>query len=120
MASDVPWFPMIYSDKCDGCIKTGKPRCIEFCPNRVFEFEDGKAIVAHPVNCGGDCTTVRCSACAPLCHKRAIVFPSGSTRCSQLKGEDKDMLRKTTCKACSKQYWTNSEDDICFDCEEKE
>ncbi|MCW4044407.1 MAG: hypothetical protein NWE94_02675, partial [Candidatus Bathyarchaeota archaeon] len=103
----------------DGCAKTGKPRCVEFCPNGVFEFQDGKAIVAYPAKCGGNCSTIRCSACAPLCHRKAIVFPQINTSFSQVKEEDKGMIRKTTCKVCGKHYWTNSVDDVCFDCEAK-
>jgi NAD-dependent dihydropyrimidine dehydrogenase PreA subunit len=114
-----PWFPTIFSDKCDGCIKAGKPRCVEFCPNGVFEFKDGKAIVAYPVKCGGPCSTVHCSACAPICHKKAIVFPSRNTSCREKKEEEKGMIRKITCRVCGKQYWTNREANICFDCENK-
>jgi hypothetical protein len=29
----------------------------------------------------------------------------------------RDWLRKTTCPACKKEYWTNRETDYCFDCE---
>ena len=119
MDSDGTWFPTIYSDKCDGCAKNGKPRCVEFCPHGVFEFKNGKAIVAYPVKCGGGCATVHCSACAPVCHKKAIAFPSGSVSFSQAKGEGKDMLWKATCKVCGKQYWTNNYRNICFDCETK-
>ncbi len=116
-----PWFPTIFADKCDGCVKTGKPRCVEFCPNGVFEFKDGKAVVAYPAKCGGGSSTLRCTACAPLCHKRAIVFPSSFTSsCCQPKEEgNKDMFRKTTCEVCGKQYWTNRKSNICFDCEAK-
>lgn len=31
----------------------------------------------------------------------------------------KDLLRKVTCSKCGKVYWTNTDDDICFDCKEK-
>lgn len=118
---DGPWFPTIFSDKCDGCAKTGKPRCVEFCPNGVFEMKEGKATVVHPAKCGGGCSTLHCTACASLCHKRAIVFPSSFTSgCCPPKGEgDKGMLRKTTCEVCGKQYWTNRESNVCFDCESK-
>ncbi len=121
MSYDGPWFPTIYSDKCDGCAKTGKPRCIEFCPNGVYEFRDGKAVVVYPAKCGVGCSTGHCSACAPLCHKRAIVFPSSSTSyCCDAKGEgSKDMLWKTTCEVCGKQYWTNMKSNVCSDCETK-
>jgi len=110
---------MIFADKCDGCAKTGKPRCVEFCPNGVFEFKDGKAIVAHPVKCGGSCAALHCSVCAPLCHKKAIVFPSRNTSFGQVKEDDKGMIRKTACRVCGKQYWTNREIDVCYDCEAK-
>jgi NAD-dependent dihydropyrimidine dehydrogenase PreA subunit len=69
--SDGPWFPTINSDECDGCAKTGKPRCIEFCPNNVFTFKDGKAEVTNPASCGVGSGTFHCSACAPLCPKNA-------------------------------------------------
>lgn len=116
-----PWFPMIFSEKCDGCAKTGKPRCVEFCPNGVFEMKEGKAIVAFPAKCGDGYSTRHCSACAPLCHEKAIVFPSSFTSsCCQPKGEGgSDMLRKTNCEICGKQYWTNRERNVCFDCESK-
>jgi len=51
---DGPWFPIIFSDKCDGCAKIGKPRCVEFCPNGVFMFQDGKAVVAYQLSVGVD------------------------------------------------------------------
>jgi NAD-dependent dihydropyrimidine dehydrogenase PreA subunit len=118
MSYSDPWFPTIHFEKCDGCAKTGKPRCIEFCPNGVFELKDGKAVVAHPEKCGVGCSTGHCTACAPLCHKRAIVFPSSATaNCCNAKAADKDMLRKTTCEVCGKHYWTNMKSNVCFDCE---
>ncbi len=109
-----PWFPMIYAEKCDGCQKTGKPRCIEFCPNNVYVFKDGKAVVANPFNCRAD---IRCSACAPLCHSKAISFPKRNTAGAQAAVEDKDLLRKTVCPSCKKSYWTNRKTDVCIDCE---
>ena len=97
---------------CDGCTKSGKPRCVEFCPNGVFTFQNRKAVVAYPAKCANGCT-----ACAPLCHNKAISFPGRNVGYSQVVREDKDLLRKTTCKVCGKQYWTNRASDICFDCE---
>jgi len=114
-----PWFPIIFSDKCDGCAKIGKPRCVDFCPNGVFTIEDRKAVVSYPAKCGGGCTTLRCSACAPLCHKRAISFPAKNTGYSNVAQDKNDLIRKTSCRVCGKQYWTNSDNDICFDCETK-
>lgn len=109
-----PWFPIIFSDKCDGCAKTGNPRCVEFCPNEVFEIRDGKAIVAQPLKCMRGCT-----ACEPVCHKKAISFPRRTTAFNQAKEEDKGLLRRTVCEKCGKSYWTNREIDVCTDCENK-
>jgi NAD-dependent dihydropyrimidine dehydrogenase PreA subunit len=114
--SNGPWFPIIFSDKCDGCVKSGKPRCVEFCPNEVFAFQKGKAVVANPANCGKNGSIPNCSACAPLCHNKAINFPRRNSH-SQIAPEKKGLLWKTTCKLCGKQYWTNRERDVCFDCE---
>ena len=116
-SSDGPWFPIIYQDKCDGCTKTGKPRCVEFCPNGVFELKDGEAIVANPAKCGGGCSIIRCSACAPLCHKKAIIFPQRNSSNLPVTWDKKDLIRKTTCRVCGKNYWTNRDEDVCFDCE---
>ncbi|HTY73968.1 MAG TPA: hypothetical protein VMD05_00190 [Candidatus Nanoarchaeia archaeon] len=117
MGYNGPWFPTIYSDKCDGCAKTGKPRCVEFCSNGVFELVNEKAVVAYPAKCGAGIKTFHCSACAPLCHKKAIVFPSSNTSLGQAREQDKGMVRETKCRACGKKYWTNREKDICFDCD---
>ena len=112
-----PCFPIIISDKCDGCDKIGKPCCVEFCPNGVFDFQDGKSVVANPANCGKSCSVPKCTACAPLCHNRAIQFPSKNAVYPQKPKGETNLLRKTTCKVCGKQYWTNSERNVCFDCE---
>jgi NAD-dependent dihydropyrimidine dehydrogenase PreA subunit len=112
-----PWFPMIISEKCDGCIKVGNPRCVEFCPNDVFVFENGKAVVARPANCGKESSRIHCSACAPLCHSRAISFPSKNVENRQEGEDEKGLIRKVTCSECGKQYWTNRQTNVCFDCE---
>jgi len=39
------WYPTIFPDKCDGCAGFETPKCIEFCPHKVFGILDGKAIV---------------------------------------------------------------------------
>jgi len=110
--AQAPWFPVIFSDKCDGCAKLGKPRCVEYCPNSVFTYENGKAVVTYPARCISGCT-----ACAPLCHKKAISFPQKSTPFVTVKSEKEKLLRKTTCPRCGKTYWTNRESDVCIDCE---
>jgi NAD-dependent dihydropyrimidine dehydrogenase PreA subunit len=112
-----PWFPIILDEKCDGCAKTGKPRCIEFCPNGVFDYRNRKAVVAYPIKCGNGCSTIHCSACAPLCHNRAISFPTKNAMYQQEAKNKKDLLRKTKCQVCGKLFWTNREPDVCFDCE---
>ncbi|MGB9925593.1 MAG: ATP-binding protein [Candidatus Bathyarchaeales archaeon] len=106
-----PWFPIVFVDKCDGCAKHGKPRCVDYCQNGVFTFENGKAVVAYPTKCVSGCT-----ACAPLCHNKAISFPQRPSVTSSM-AENKKLLRRAPCPVCGKIYWTNRESDICFDCE---
>lgn len=66
----VPWFPTIYEDLCDGCRK-----CIEFCPYDVFEWDEERdmPLVVNPLNC-----VVGCSSCADTCPLDAIGFPPHS------------------------------------------
>jgi NAD-dependent dihydropyrimidine dehydrogenase PreA subunit len=108
-----PWYPTIFLDECDGCKRSGKPRCVEYCPNGVFSFENGKANVAHPLNCVNGC-----HACQPLCHRRAISFPKPAAAALTLP-KDPELMRKTTCKSCGKTYWTNRKIDLCIDCEKE-
>ncbi len=63
----VPWFPTLYGDRCDGC-----GRCLSFCPNGVFApTADGAQVeVVAPLDC-----QVGCSACAAVCAQGAISFP---------------------------------------------
>ena len=63
----VPWFPTIAEDLCDGC-----GQCVEFCSYGVFALDEGKELVEviEPLNC-----LVGCDACARICRQRAIVFP---------------------------------------------
>jgi len=77
---------------------------VEYCPNGVFAFINGKAVVANPQKCVSGCT-----ACEPLCHKKAITFPKPQYATSPIKTEEKGLLRKTTCKKCGKVFWTNRE-----------
>jgi len=109
-----PWYPTIFPEKCDGCAPFGKPRCVDYCPNGVFAFKDGKAIVANPHKCVNGCI-----ACEPICHKKAISFPRAHTALTPVKPGDKGLLRKTTCIKCGKTFWTNRENDFCMDCESK-
>ncbi|MEM3464056.1 MAG: hypothetical protein QXL91_04250 [Candidatus Bathyarchaeia archaeon] len=110
--SCTPWYPTIFPEKCDGCIQFGKPKCVEFCPNGVLIFKDGKAVVAYPHKCVNGCT-----ACEPLCHKKAITFPKRDFAFTPAKSEEKGLLRKATCVKCGKTFWTNRDVDLCFDCE---
>ncbi|MEM3640942.1 MAG: hypothetical protein QXH37_03350 [Candidatus Bathyarchaeia archaeon] len=107
-----PWYPTIFPEKCDGCASLSGPRCVEYCPNGVFAFKDGKAIVANPHKCMYGCT-----ACEPLCHKKAISFPKSDFVIAPIKSKDKSLLRKTTCAKCGKVFWTNRDVDLCFECE---
>jgi len=107
------WYPTIFPDKCNGCAEFEKPRCIEFCPNGVFELREDKAIVANPHKCVNGCI-----ACEPVCPKKAISFPQTAAKRQELvSSKDKGLLRKTTCIKCGKIFWTNRNIDLCFDCE---
>lgn len=108
------WFPTIFPDRCDGCEGHEVPRCIKFCPNDVFMLIDGEIVVARPQNCVYGCT-----ACEPVCAKKAISFPSQETAFAPFKSKDKGLLRKATCVKCGKTYWMNREVDVCMDCESK-
>jgi len=60
----IPWFPMIDPEKCDLC-----GRCVDFCPNHVFEMAEGQLEVVRPMDC-----LVGCSRCAAICRPKAIRF----------------------------------------------
>ncbi|MGB9842437.1 MAG: 4Fe-4S dicluster domain-containing protein [Candidatus Bathyarchaeales archaeon] len=66
----IPWYPIIDYEKCTACGK-----CVEFCPNNAFDFEekDGKkrTIVKNPYNC-----VVLCRGCEDICPVGAISHPS--------------------------------------------
>lgn len=64
---EIPWFPRILDDLCDGC-----QLCLKFCTFGVYEYDEkiNKVIVVNPFNC-----VVGCSGCAPQCKPKAIVFP---------------------------------------------
>ena len=62
----VMWHPLIDPNKCTGC-----GRCVDFCPNDVFEKPiNGIAKVVNPNNCD-----VGCFSCMRVCAPRAIQFP---------------------------------------------
>jgi len=64
----IPWFPTVYEDKCNGC-----KECFLMCPTKVFLWDDKteKPKVVKPFNC-----VVGCTGCAHICKPEAISFPS--------------------------------------------
>lgn len=65
----VPWFPTIAPDLCDGC-----GRCLELCTYGVLAATaDGRVEVVDPFRC-----VVGCSSCANVCRPGAITFPPRS------------------------------------------
>jgi len=105
------WYPTVFPDRCDGCEGREVPRCIQFCPNDVYEIKNGKAVVARPYNCVNGCT-----ACEPVCPKKAISFPQRATAFKPVKCGKKGLLHKVKCKVCGKVFWANWETDVCMEC----
>ena len=105
-----PWFPTIYSDKCDGC--RGAYKCVHYCPHGVLEVREDKVFVINPLGCIYGCTS-----CANLCPKEAIMFPSkeGSYRSIR----KKSLLHSVICRGCGKRFSTNRDKEYCFDCEKR-
>ncbi len=64
---EIPWFPSIMEELCDGC-----KVCLKFCSFGVYEYDEktDKVKVAYPFHC-----EVGCSICAAKCKPKAIVFP---------------------------------------------
>ncbi len=66
----IPWAPKIDYDKCITCFK-----CVDFCHNKTFAFEekDGtkKTVVKNPNAC-----VVFCRGCEDICPSNAITHPS--------------------------------------------
>ena len=108
------WFPIIFSDKCDGCAKTGNPRCVEYCSTGVFAIKGVKAVVVHPEKCLSGC-----SACTSVCHGKAIQFPRRRSyfNADFSKREKDESFRKVVCPKCKKIYWTDRKTDLCIDCD---
>lgn len=108
MMTNRPWFPTIYSDKCDCC--EGVYKCVHFCPHGVLEIKDDQVFVVNPLRC-----IVGCSACASLCPKDAIMFPSQAEISRSTK--TKSLLHSVICQECGKLFSTDRETEYCFDCE---
>lgn len=64
---NIPWYPTVYEEKCDGCKK-----CFEMCPQKVYFWDEkiSKPKVINPFAC-----VVGCSGCAETCKLKAISFP---------------------------------------------
>lgn len=62
--SEIDWGPTIDARKCVGC-----GVCLN-CGKNVFDWEDGKSVVARRNDCQVGCTT-----CANLCQGKCISFP---------------------------------------------
>ena len=66
---NIPWFPVIDSEKCIGC-----ELCYITCGREVYEItpdDRHKAKTERPYNC-----MVGCSTCAMVCPTQAITFPT--------------------------------------------
>ena len=64
---NIPWYPTVYEEKCDGCKK-----CYDICPQKVFYWDEkiNKPKMINPFAC-----VVGCSGCAEVCKLNAICFP---------------------------------------------
>ena len=66
----ISWAPKIDYQKCITCGK-----CVEYCPNRVFDFEkkngEKRAVVKNLNTC-----VVLCRGCEDICPAGAITHPS--------------------------------------------
>jgi len=62
----IPWFPTIATDLCNGC-----GLCLKLCTyGALGSTPDGKIEVVDPFKC-----LVGCSSCATVCKPKAITFP---------------------------------------------
>jgi NAD-dependent dihydropyrimidine dehydrogenase PreA subunit len=65
----IPWFPSVNADLCDGCGK-----CLSLCASKALAPADSdKVKVDDPFRC-----VVGCSSCANICKPGAITFPPRS------------------------------------------
>ena len=65
----IPWFPTISVELCDGCGK-----CIEVCPKDVFLMNENRKVeVIEPFLC-----IVGCCFCKSACDPHAILMPERS------------------------------------------
>ncbi|MEE9510128.1 MAG: hypothetical protein V3V81_06510 [Candidatus Bathyarchaeia archaeon] len=103
------WYPTVNVDLCDSC--DGTYKCVEFCPNAVLEIQDEKASVTAPLSC-----IDKCSSCALLCPRDAIMFPSKTVT---EKTSKKPLLHKVVCRGCEKRFFTDRDIEYCFDCENR-
>ncbi|MCW4039736.1 MAG: ferredoxin family protein, partial [Candidatus Bathyarchaeota archaeon] len=103
-----PWFPTINTDQCDTC--QHQFRCVTFCPHNVYEVRAHTVVVAHPLNC-----IYRCSSCANICPRDAIIFPSTTSTLKSLRKPS--LLHRVVCKDCGKRFMTSRNTEHCFDCE---
>ena len=55
------------SEACTGC-----GACVQICPHRVLELENGIAILTHEARC------IECGACQLNCHDEAILVTKGT------------------------------------------
>jgi len=70
LRNKIPWAPKIDYEKCITCGK-----CVDFCHNRAFEFEEKegekRTVVKHQ-----DACVVFCRGCEDICPAGAITHPS--------------------------------------------
>ncbi len=62
---EIAWNPTVSTDLCVGC-----KVCYQFCPHKVYDWQDGKPVVARPTQC-----VILCSNCMSKCPAGAITFP---------------------------------------------
>jgi len=67
MRNAYPENTLVYTpEACNGCAK-----CVEVCPQGVFEMNSRKAVLIHPQSC------MECGACQLNCVTGAIAVESG-------------------------------------------